>query len=164
MATYPHQAVRLPTPDEERHKWYNMRADKAEALLDLCYKSDVTFSSRLKIMSIIKRKLLNALVVPTSGNATFHIYKEVDVITCQAARAIFFALKRIGPVKRHQTVSYHFESESNDLMKSWFGLEERRENGIGQAMLRNKGQVSASSRPHSRALGPGLPLSFRESS
>ena len=146
--TSPHQKVKPEhTPDEEKHKWFNMRADKAEALLDMCYKSDVELSKRTKIVAVLKRKLAASLLVPTSNNASFHIFKEVELVTAQATRAIFFDLTRTGPTKRGSSVYYNFETDSCNLMRKWFSLEERRENGLGMAMLRNKGQVLVMARP-----------------
>ena len=81
IATSPMMAVRPKTTDEEKHKWFNMRADKAAALLDLCYKSDTVLSTRQKIVAVIKRKLANSLLIPTSANASFHGAMQIEQVS-----------------------------------------------------------------------------------
>ena len=73
MSTSPHQLVRpYHTPEEQKHKYFNMRADRAEALLNLVrrrQKDDIEQPTRNKVMAVLKRKLINQLRVPTRANA-----------------------------------------------------------------------------------------------
>ena len=140
----------MGTPEHLKHEDYNMRAERAEKLLNLVRRvkpSDLRLSTRTKTMAVLQRKLLNQLRVPTSANPSFHLYREVDLLTAQAAKSVFFDLKKKGPFLRGKIVYYNFETDSNSVMKEWFALEKRRENGVGQAMLRNHGQVLVMARP-----------------
>ena len=147
MATSPHLEMRVKTPEEQKHAFFNLSYDKAEALLLRTKRKDTELSTRSKILSVLKRKLVNQLRVPTSSNPSFHIYREVDLLHAQAAKSVFWDFKRTGPTKKGKNVYYNWESDDNETIGKWFKLEERRENGIGQAMMRNKGQVLVMARP-----------------
>ena len=127
-----------------------MRMEKAERLLNLVRRvkpTDMTLSIRPKLMAVIKRKLMNQLRVPTRGNPSFHLYRDVDLMTAQAAKSVFFDLKKKGPFLRGKSIYYNFETDSNQVMKSWFALEERRDTGMGHALLRSHGSVLVMARP-----------------
>ena len=151
MSTSPHQLVRpYHTPEEQKHKYFNMRADRAEALLNLVrrrQKDDIEQPTRNKVMAVLKRKLINQLRVPTRANASFHLYREVDLVTCQAAKSVFFDLKRTGPFLRGNSSYYNFETDDHAVMRQWFSLQLPRTNGIGHAMMRSHGQVLVMARP-----------------
>ena len=138
------------TPEAEKHALYNMRADRAEAMLNLVRrnrKDDITLSTRVKAIAVIKRKLINQLRVPTRANSHYHLFRELDLVHVQAAKSIFFDMKKIGPTLRGSSVYYNFETDDHQVMKRWFALEERRPNGIGHAMMRCHGQVLVMARP-----------------
>ena len=141
----PHAQVRPKyTPEEEKHRYFNMREDRAEAMLRLVRRprnDDIQFPTRLKHLAVVKRKLINQLRVPTRSNPSFHLYREVDLMSCQASKSVFFDLTRRGPTCRGKSVYYNWETDSNAEIKKWFNLNERRAKGVGQAMLRSHGQV-----------------------
>ena len=91
--TSPHQEVKpARTPEALRHKWFDMDVKKAEFLLDLSHRSDLpdqSFSDRGKLLAIIKRKLINQLLVPTSGaKASYHLWREIEPIKRNAAKSV----------------------------------------------------------------------------
>ena len=143
----------IRTPEQAFHPDYNMSAFRAQKLLELCRRSKATdperlkLSTRPKMLAVIKRKLINQLRVPTASNPSYHLYRELDLLTAQAARSAFFDLKQIGPFLRGKSVYHNYETDSCEMMKKWFALEERRGNGMGQAMMRSHGQVLVMARP-----------------
>ena len=150
-AVSPHQQVRPKyTPEEEKHKLYNMKADRAEAMLNLvrrARKDDLEYSTRGRAIAVVKRKLMNQIRIPTRSRPTFHLYRELDLMTCQAAKSIFFDLKRTGPTRRGKAVYYNFETDSLEVMRAWFKLEERRPTGMGNSLMRGDGSVLVMARP-----------------
>ena len=144
-ACSPHAQVRPKyTPEAEKHSYFNMREDRAEALLRLVRRprnDDIQMSTRPKTLAVLKKRLMNQLRVPTRSNPSFHLYREVELMHIQAAKSIFFDLKRTGPTVRGKSVYYNWETDSNATMKAWFALHERRPKGVGQAILRSHGQI-----------------------
>ena len=145
--TSPHLDVRPSTPLDKKHAILNLSLEKAEALLQRTRRKDTELSTRSKIIAVLKKKLINQLKVPTSANPSFHLYREVDLLHTQAAKSVFWDFTRTGPTKKGKNLYYNWECDSNETIGQWFKLEERRENGIGQAMMRNKGQVLVMARP-----------------
>ena len=140
----------IQTPEHWMHADYWMRAEKAEKMLELVKRVKPDFQklqTRPKLMAVLKRKLINNLRVPTASNPSFHLYREVDLMTAQQARSVFFDLVKKGPFLRGKSIYYNFEADMPDTMTKWFCLEERRENGIGQAMMRSHGSVLVMARP-----------------
>ena len=83
------------TPENQKHRFYNMSADKAEQLLQMAGRKDSDqWAPRQKMVSVIKRKLINKMLVPTRANAKFHLYLEIELVPSLAAKSIFFGLKR----------------------------------------------------------------------
>ena len=147
----PHAQVRPKyTPEEEKHKFFNMREDRAEAMLRMVRRpknDDIQHSTRPKTLAVIKRKLMNQLRVSTRSNPSFHLFREIELLTVQAAKSIFFDLARKGPFVRGRSVYYNWETDSNEEMKKWFSLHERRPAGVGHGILRSHGQVLVMARP-----------------
>ena len=145
--TSPHMPMRPVTPEEKKHDLFDMAYDKAEALLLRTKRKDTEVSTRSKILAVLKRKLINQLKVPTSANPQFHLYREIDLLHPQAAKSIFWDFKRHGPTRKGKNIYLNWECDDNQTIGNWFRLEEMRENGIRQAMMRNKGQVLVMVRP-----------------
>ena len=147
----PHAQVRPKyTPEEEKHKFFNMREDRAEAMLRMVRRpknDDIQHSTRPKTLAVVKRKLMNQLRVPTRSNPSFHLFREIELMTVQAAKSIFFDLTRKGPFVRGRSVYYNWETDSNEEMKKLFSLHERRPAGVGHGILRSHGQVLVMARP-----------------
>lgn len=143
------ESATSPMPSPE-HPDYMMRPERAEKLLNLVRRKkwdDLTLSRRPKLLAVLKRKLLNQLRVPTASNPTFHLYREVDLMTAQAAKSVFFDLKKSGPFLRGKSVYLNFETDSNEVLRKWFALENMRNNGFGQGMMRSHGSVLVMARP-----------------
>ena len=140
--TSPHLPMRPFTPEEQKHEFYDMDAGKANWLLHRANRDGMQHSSRARAISVIKRKLRNQLLTPTSGNPSFHLFREIDLLSVTACKSIFWDFeKKHGPTRRYGTIYTNWEATNNSTLKSWFRLDEKRELGCGQAMLRNKGQV-----------------------
>ena len=60
---------------------------------------------------------------------------------------MFFDFKRTGPIRRGNLIYYNWECDSLEEMRNWFRLEEKRDRGLGMAMLRQKLQVLVMARP-----------------
>ena len=143
------ESATSPMPSPE-HPDYMMRPERAEKLLNLVRRKkpgEMELSNRLKLMAVLKRKLLNQLRVPTSSNPSFHMYREVDLMTAQAAKSVFFDLRRSGPYLRGKSIYWNFETDCNLTMRRWFSLEERRVTAVGHAVMRSHGQVLVMARP-----------------
>ena len=150
-ASSPHAEVRPKyTPEEQKHRFFNMRNDQVESLLYRVRRpknDDIDHATRPKTIAVLKRKLINQLRIPTRSNPSFHLYREVDLMTPNAAKAIFWDLKRSGPHLRGKSLYYNWETDDPKVIKQWFSLQDRRKNGIGQAMMRSHGQVLVMARP-----------------
>ena len=91
----PPPGFRPCTPESQKSAWYNMSQVKAERLLQAAgRKEQDLYCPRQKMVSVIKRQIVNKLLVPTRANAKFHLYAEVELVPSQAAKSIFFDLDR----------------------------------------------------------------------
>ena len=150
-ACSPHAEVKpKTTPEEDKHRFFNLRADRVESLLMRVRRprnDDIQMSTRTKTLSVVKRKLMNQLRVPTRSNPSFHLYREIELMHPNAAKSIFWDLQRSGPFLRGNSVYYNWETDDNETMRQWFALHERRAAGIGHGILRSHGQVFVMARP-----------------
>ena len=78
------------TDPPAEHRFLRLTEEEAEMVLSRSWRPNVELCTRGRILRIVAKKVRDRLLVPTKANARYHIYIEMDLLTYQAARSIFF--------------------------------------------------------------------------
>jgi len=125
------------------HRFLRLTEEEAEMVLSRSWRPNVELCTRGRILRIIAKKVRDRLLVPTKANARYHIYIEMDLLTYQAARSIFFDWTRWNPVftAGSRTVRVSFAARTHHHTATFLRLHDGHEMGIGPGIFRKRGQT-----------------------
>ena len=131
------------TDPPAEHRFLRLTEEEAEIVLSRSWRPNVELCTRGRILRIIAKKVRNRLLVPTKANALYHLYIEIDLLTYQAARSIFFDWTRWNPVftAGSRTVRVSFAARTHHHTATFLRLHDGHEMGIGPGIFRKRGQT-----------------------